>query len=114
MNDETWRNVWPPYRVRLIDESARCFVDQESAITGGRRSCWGELTIAEQTNATEYVARVFAAQDQALHNIWADVEEHPLVGEDSRLTRLKNYLYTGINRVSEWATSLSAKRRDNA
>ena len=69
MTETTWRGEWPVFRVNLVDETARCLADQQSAATGGQRPRWEALTSVEQNNMAESVVRIFLAQDQALHNL---------------------------------------------
>ncbi len=69
MNEESWREVWPTFRVNLVNETARCLADQESAATGGQRSRWDDFSSAQQDNLVENIARIFIAQDQAMENI---------------------------------------------
>ncbi|TFC50869.1 hypothetical protein E3O47_07630 [Cryobacterium sp. TMT2-17-1] len=69
MRDAIWRNEWPVYRVNLVDETARCLADLQSAATGGQRPSWEELTNMQQSNLADNVAGIFLAQDQALANL---------------------------------------------
>ena len=69
MSETTWRDEWPPFRVDLIDETARCLADQQSAATGGKQPRWKSLTGVEQTNLVEGIAGVFLAMDQAMYKL---------------------------------------------
>lgn len=69
MSETTWRNEWPAFRVNLVDETARCLADQQSAATGGKQPRWKALTGAQQDNLAEGIAGVFLAMDQAMHNL---------------------------------------------
>jgi hypothetical protein len=69
MTETNWRDEWPEFRVHLIDETARCLADQQSAATGGQRPRWEALTTVQQTNLAENIAGVYLAQDQALANL---------------------------------------------
>ena len=69
MTKANWRDEWPMFRVKLVDETARCLVDQQSAATGGRRPRWEALTSEQQNNLAENIAGIFLAQDQAMHNL---------------------------------------------
>ena len=69
MTTATWRDEWSPFRVKLIDETAQCLADQQSAATGGQRPRWGALTHDQQANMEENIARIFLAMDQAMQNL---------------------------------------------
>ncbi|ANP73016.1 hypothetical protein [Cryobacterium arcticum] len=69
MNERSWRDLWPPFRVALVEETARCLADQQSAATGGERPRWEELTALGQRDLTDNIAGIFLAQDQAMHNL---------------------------------------------
>ncbi|TFD30374.1 hypothetical protein E3T40_15385 [Cryobacterium sp. TMT1-19] len=69
MSAANWREVWPLYRVKLVDETARCLAEQQSAATSGQRPRWEELTGVQQKNLAENIAGIFLAQDQAMHNL---------------------------------------------
>ena len=69
VSETTWRDEWSVFRVNLIDETARCLADQQSAATGGKQPRWDALTSAEQDNLVEGTAAVFLAMDQAMHNL---------------------------------------------
>jgi len=70
MSKSIWRDEWSPFRVKLIDETARCLSNQFSISTDGQRPSWDALTREQQYNLTEYIARIFLAQDEALHNLY--------------------------------------------
>lgn len=40
---KTWRDVSPQFRIRIIDEMARCLIDWQHAATAGRRPLWSNL-----------------------------------------------------------------------
>lgn len=69
MTEATWRNEWPVFRVNLVEETARCLADQQSAATAGQRPRWEALTSEQQHNLVENIAGIFLAQDQAMHNL---------------------------------------------
>jgi hypothetical protein len=69
MSDANWRDEWPLFRVNLVDETARCLADQQSAATGGQRPRWEALTSVQQNNLAESIAGLFRAQDQAMGNL---------------------------------------------
>ena len=64
-----WREHWSPFRVKVVDETARCLSDQQSALTGGQRPRWDALTRVQQENMTENIAGIFIAMDQAVKNL---------------------------------------------
>ncbi|WP_130176565.1 hypothetical protein [Cryobacterium sp. SO1] len=69
MTEASWRDDWPPFRVALVDETARCLAEQQSTATAGQRPRWAELSSVQQNNLAENIAGIFLAQDQALHNL---------------------------------------------
>ncbi|KGJ72070.1 hypothetical protein GY21_17895 [Cryobacterium roopkundense] len=69
MPNTTWRDEWPPFRVKLIDETARCFANQQVAVTNGQQPDWVSLTSEQQENLTENIAHIFRAQAQAMDNL---------------------------------------------
>lgn len=73
MAERTWRDVWPAFRVSLVEETARCLADQQSRVTGGARPRWDALTSEEKETFAENIAGIFLAQDQALHNLLGTV-----------------------------------------
>jgi hypothetical protein len=64
-----WREHWSRFRVKVVDETARCLSDQQSAATGGQRPRWDALTRVQQETMTENIAGIFIAMDQALKNL---------------------------------------------
>jgi hypothetical protein len=69
MIEGAWREDWSPFRVKLVDLTAECLVEQQSAATGGLRPRWDALTDLERSNVSENIARIFLAQDQAMSTI---------------------------------------------
>jgi hypothetical protein len=69
MTEASWRDDWPPFRVALVDETARCLAEQQSTATAGQRPRWAELTSVQQNNLAENIAGILLAQDQAMHNL---------------------------------------------
>ena len=69
MSAANWREAWPLFRVNLVDETARCLAEQQSAATCGQRPRWEGLTNEQQDNLAENIAGIFLAQDQAMHNL---------------------------------------------
>jgi hypothetical protein len=69
MTNAIWRENWSPFRVKLVDETARCLMDQQSAATGGKRPRWESLTREQKDNVAENIAGIFLAQDHAMHNL---------------------------------------------
>lgn len=64
-----WRDVWPQFRIDLVEETARCVADKQSLGTDGETPRWAELPHHTQRNLIENIARTFLAQDQAMHNL---------------------------------------------
>lgn len=62
----SWRDVWPQFRIDLVEETARCVTDNQSIGTGGEVLRWAELPRQTQQNLIENIARIFVAQDQAM------------------------------------------------
>jgi hypothetical protein len=69
MAEPTWRDVWSPFRVAWVDETAHCLAEQQSAATAGERPRWNEMDSVQQDNLAENIARIFLAQDQAMHEL---------------------------------------------
>ncbi|MEU4014834.1 hypothetical protein AB0E56_06150 [Microbacterium sp. NPDC028030] len=69
MSANTWREEWPAHRVRLIDITARHFVDGQARASRGELPSWSELTPKAQSNFRDNVAAVFVAQAQAFAEI---------------------------------------------
>lgn len=69
MPNTTWRDEWPTFRVKLIDETARCFANQQAAVTNGQQADWVSLTSEQQENLTHDIVRTFLAQEQAMDNL---------------------------------------------
>lgn len=65
----SWRDVWPQFRIDLVEETARCVADNQSIGTRGDVPGWAELSEQTQHNLIENIARIFVAQDQAMHNL---------------------------------------------
>ena len=65
MSTSPWRQYWPEYRVKFVDETARCLADHQNAANGG----WKGLTKQQQNNLTDYTAAVFLAQARAMDNL---------------------------------------------
>ena len=53
MPNTTWRDEWPAFGAKLIDETARCFANQQAAVTTGRQPDWVPLTSEQQKNPPE-------------------------------------------------------------
>jgi hypothetical protein len=66
MPDPTWREMWSPFRVTLIEETAECFADGRSAATAGAEPPWAALSDFERRALTENIAWIFYAMDQAM------------------------------------------------
>ncbi|WP_404473498.1 hypothetical protein [Microbacterium aerolatum] len=66
MTEETWRDLWSPFRVALIDETARCWVSQQAAASKPAGRDWSAVTRDEQRNIADYIASVFLAMDEAM------------------------------------------------
>ncbi|MEB0287129.1 hypothetical protein QN355_11250 [Cryobacterium sp. 10S3] len=69
MPEANWRDEWPEFRVRLVDETSRCLADQQAASTDGQRLRWDTLTSVQRGNLVENLVAVFIAQDQAMQNL---------------------------------------------
>lgn len=69
MSDPTWREIWSPFRVALIDETAKCLADQRAEATVGNEPSWTALSEMERDALTESIAWTFSAMDQALSNL---------------------------------------------
>jgi hypothetical protein len=67
--EPSWREVWPQFRIDLVEETARCVADNQSIGTGGKVPRWAELPEQTQQDLIENIARIFLAQDQAMHNL---------------------------------------------
>lgn len=80
MPANTWRQEWPAHRVRLIDITARHFVNGQARASHGELPTWNELTPEHQSNFCDNVAAVFAAQAHA----FAEIEAAFRDDEDSR------------------------------
>lgn len=61
-----WREEWAPFRVRLIELAAICFVQRRHEATAGARAGWAESTEHEKWEVTELIAEVFFAMDNAM------------------------------------------------
>ncbi|HWU29996.1 MAG TPA: hypothetical protein VN041_13020 [Microbacterium sp.] len=73
MSTNTWRQEWPAHRVRLIDITARHFVDGQARASRGELPAWTELTPEAQSNFCDNVAAVLAAQALAFAEIEAEL-----------------------------------------
>ena len=69
MPDTTWREMWSPIRVALINEAAASFADQRSAATAGAEPSWAALSRPERESLTENIAWVPPAIDQAMSRL---------------------------------------------
>lgn len=65
----SWRDVWPQFRIDLVEETARCVADNQSIATRGGVPRWAQLSDQTRHNLIENIARIFLAQDQAMHNL---------------------------------------------
>ncbi|MFJ3393661.1 hypothetical protein [Leifsonia aquatica] len=65
----SWRDVWPQFRIDLVEETARCVADSQSIGTDGAVPRWADLPERTQHNLIENIARIFLAQDQAMGNL---------------------------------------------
>lgn len=73
MTTNTWRQEWPAHRVRLVEITARHFVEGQARATRGARPSWNDLTPAEQSNFCDNAAAVFVAQALAHAEIEAAI-----------------------------------------
>lgn len=69
MNESNWRNAWSPFRVNLVDETARCMADLQATVTGARQRRWSALTGEQQNDMVEFIALVYFAQELAMKNL---------------------------------------------
>lgn len=69
MSERTWRDEWPPFRVNLIDETARCLANQRAEESNAQSPRWEQLSSVEQVNLSGFVASVFLAMDQAMASL---------------------------------------------
>lgn len=65
----TWRDEWPPFRIKLVEETARCIVEQRALTSRGAEPSWAGLTAAGQALRIEAVAALFDVQDLAMDNL---------------------------------------------
>lgn len=65
----SWRDEWPPFRIKLVEETARCIVEQRALTSRGAEPSWAELTAAGQALRIEAVAALFDVQDLAMDNL---------------------------------------------
>lgn len=65
----SWRDVWPQFRIDLVEETAHCVADNQSIGTGGEVPGWAQFSDQTQHNLIESIARIFAP----------NVPEHGLV-----------------------------------
>ncbi len=65
----SWRDEWPPFRIKLVEETARCIVEQRALTSRGAEPSWAELTAAGQALRIEAVAALFGVQDLAMDNL---------------------------------------------
>lgn len=75
-----WRQEWPAHRVRLIDITARHFVDEQARASRGALPRWNQLTPEHQSNVSHNLAAVFLAQVRA----FAEIEAEIGIDDDSR------------------------------
>jgi len=66
MSQTTWRDEWPPFRLAVVDETARCLADQLAAEAGEGQADWEGLSRRQQMRLIEHVAGVMMAQDRAI------------------------------------------------
>lgn len=71
MTNKAWRDEWSPFRIKLIEEMARCIVQQRAQASPGTEPEWDDLPVAGQTFRIEAVAALFAVQDIAMANLEA-------------------------------------------
>lgn len=74
-----WREVWSPFRIELIDRSAKSFVQRRHEATAGAHKSWEDLSDHERWAVTEGMAEFALAMDAALANMADFFErwEHP-------------------------------------
>lgn len=65
----SWRTEWSPFRIKLVEETARCIVEQRALTSRGAEPAWDELTTAGQSLRIEAVAALFDVQDLAMENL---------------------------------------------
>ncbi|MBD3941420.1 hypothetical protein IF188_06880 [Microbacterium sp. NEAU-LLC] len=63
------RDEWPPFRIKLVEETARCIVEQRALTSRGAEPSWAELTPAGQSLRIEAVAALFDVQYLAMDNL---------------------------------------------
>ncbi len=71
MTIESWRRDWSPFRVKHVEETARCIAEQRALASPGVHPTWAELTSAGRAFRVEAVAALFDIQDAAMENLIA-------------------------------------------
>ncbi|WP_448655513.1 hypothetical protein [Microbacterium lacticum] len=81
MTTTSWRDEWPTFRIKLVEETARCIVEQRVLASQGAEPSWDDLTAAGQAIRIQAVAELFYVQDIAMGNLdargespWDDVD----------------------------------------
>lgn len=69
MTTTSWRDEWSPFRIKLVEETARCIVEQRARASRGAEPSWDDLTAASQAFRIEAVAALFVVQDLAMDNL---------------------------------------------
>lgn len=69
MSKTSWRDEWTPFRLALVDETARCVAEQLSTDADGHQPTWETLSRRKQVELTEHVASIFLAQERAMHRL---------------------------------------------
>jgi hypothetical protein len=80
--DLSWRDLWPRFRIDLVEETARCVADNQAIGAGGKVHGWAGLPEQTQQNLIENMARIFLAQDQAMGNLIERAEADRDAGSD--------------------------------
>lgn len=65
----SWRDEWPAFRIKLVEETARRIVEQRALTSRGAEPSWAELTTAGRALRIEPVAALFNVQDLAMDNL---------------------------------------------
>lgn len=71
MTTDSWRRDWSPFRVKHVEETARCIAEQRALASTGVHPIWAELTPVGQAFRVEAVAALFEIQDAAMENLIA-------------------------------------------
>ena len=69
MTESNWRDGWLPFRLAVVEETAKCVANELCAGTGGEHPSWDDLTPADRVELIEHVAFFSMAEGQAMSNL---------------------------------------------